>query len=483
MRRLLLIIVPLLVGFPAFANNCPSYPNTLTNGTTADANQVMGNFNTIMNCASFFVGGTTTGSAGAQTLPSVSPGVFTLTNGNRVTFIAGFSATGATSLNIASTGAIAVLKRTTSGLVALAANDMVANQVYTVQFDGSQYELLDPVQLAPSPPPSQAILMPQGRLTLQSHSPVMSTSQTGMTTIYYDCYAGNQVPYFNGSADALDTIGNCEVNLPLSTTWVGQGSVFDIWWVHGGVTICIAVGNGGGWAQDAGGSNTSRGTGFSQLDNVTRPYITNKNTIGNCFNGETNYGPVNPNQATYLGTVASDPTSNGKVSYTFGSVAAGGGAAWLGVWNAYNRVTTATTVQEPSGWPVNNGGWLPLNGSLNDRVTYVVGLAEDGITIVGRDAGTNPPSPGNGPNPPTVATGVGYGIAIDSFGSPTVGGYGTMKVGTGATSAGVISANYFGIPGIGLHYVQEVQGVTFNGNGPGGLNGGVENALTVSLRN
>jgi hypothetical protein len=29
---------------------CPAYPNTLTNGTLADANQVMANFNTIRNC-------------------------------------------------------------------------------------------------------------------------------------------------------------------------------------------------------------------------------------------------------------------------------------------------------------------------------------------------------------------------------------------------------------------------------------------------
>lgn len=36
---------------PAHALNCAVYSFTLTNGTTADANQVMSNFNTIMNCA------------------------------------------------------------------------------------------------------------------------------------------------------------------------------------------------------------------------------------------------------------------------------------------------------------------------------------------------------------------------------------------------------------------------------------------------
>ena len=39
-----------LIVRPALAQNCASYPFTLTNGTTADANQVMSNFNAIRNC-------------------------------------------------------------------------------------------------------------------------------------------------------------------------------------------------------------------------------------------------------------------------------------------------------------------------------------------------------------------------------------------------------------------------------------------------
>lgn len=39
-----------LVSTPTLAANCSSYPFTLTNGQTADANQVMANFNSILNC-------------------------------------------------------------------------------------------------------------------------------------------------------------------------------------------------------------------------------------------------------------------------------------------------------------------------------------------------------------------------------------------------------------------------------------------------
>lgn len=53
MKRLLALLA---LGFaflagPALATNCPAYPYTLTNGQTADANQVMANFNSIQTCA------------------------------------------------------------------------------------------------------------------------------------------------------------------------------------------------------------------------------------------------------------------------------------------------------------------------------------------------------------------------------------------------------------------------------------------------
>ena len=52
MKRLLpLLGLFLAFALPAAASNCPSFPYTLTNGQTADANQVMANFNSLLNCA------------------------------------------------------------------------------------------------------------------------------------------------------------------------------------------------------------------------------------------------------------------------------------------------------------------------------------------------------------------------------------------------------------------------------------------------
>lgn len=51
MKKLTLLALFIFFSSPAWAN-CPSLPYTLTNGTTADATQVMSNFNTVMNCVS-----------------------------------------------------------------------------------------------------------------------------------------------------------------------------------------------------------------------------------------------------------------------------------------------------------------------------------------------------------------------------------------------------------------------------------------------
>ena len=49
-RRMLAALVSLLLCIGAAAAQCGAYPNTLANGQPADANQVMANFNFILNC-------------------------------------------------------------------------------------------------------------------------------------------------------------------------------------------------------------------------------------------------------------------------------------------------------------------------------------------------------------------------------------------------------------------------------------------------
>lgn len=50
MKKILPFFLLLLSATPALAANCSPYPYTLQNGQTADANQVMSNFNNILTC-------------------------------------------------------------------------------------------------------------------------------------------------------------------------------------------------------------------------------------------------------------------------------------------------------------------------------------------------------------------------------------------------------------------------------------------------
>lgn len=229
------------------------------------------------------------------------------------------------------------------------------------------------------------ILAAQGRLTLTANTPVMTASATAQSTLRYDCYVGAYVPYYTGSADAVDTIASCEVtDAMVSAASAGQvvsGNVYDVWWEgNSHHNICLAMssasGGGGGWSSDTGGSNTVRGTGYSQLDRTTRGYPTNKNAVSNCFNGSTNYGSVAANRLTLLGTVYA--SANGQISFTFGGSASGGAAALFGVWNMYNRVNVGTNVTDNgTQYSYTSSTYRQARASTGNQAQFVFGLNED----------------------------------------------------------------------------------------------------------
>jgi len=63
MIKSLIVVIIACMASAAFAQTCATYPNTLTNGTTADASQVMANFN----CAALKGNGLFTGNVGIGT--------------------------------------------------------------------------------------------------------------------------------------------------------------------------------------------------------------------------------------------------------------------------------------------------------------------------------------------------------------------------------------------------------------------------------
>lgn len=340
---------------------------------------------------------------------------------------------------------------------------------------------------------SASVPHPQGRITLAANVPVMKpTSCSGaacanQTTLRYDCGGGAGggagVPYFNGSIDLVDPIASCEVTDAMvaaaSAGQVVSGNVYDVWWVHGGANrICVAmsssIGGGGGWASDTGGSNVVRGTGFSQLDAVTRPYITNKNAITDCFNGSSNYGSVSANQGTYLGSIYAN--GNGQVSYVFPAIGSPPTAGLFGVYNAYNRVTTSGTLGESVGsYTYNSATIRECNADTTYIVQFVQGLQEDAVTAT------------NLQNSTTASTGVNLisGIGLDAtnvFFANGLVGRGTSNPSESVGVSSSFSSQLLGFHTLSCNEAASATGggaVTMIGNGAAGTQTG----MNVTLRN
>lgn len=328
------------------------------------------------------------------------------------------------------------------------------------------------------------VVPPGGRLTLQSNTPVMTTSQSNKGTLYYDCYSGQgQVPYYNGTTDVLDTISSCEVsNVMVSAASAGQivnANVYDVWWVHGGSNrICVAMsasgGGGGGWGSDTGGANITRGTGYSQLDRTTRQYITNANSIANCFNAANNYGPVSANQGTYLGTFYA--TANGQTSYTLGGAASGGTAGLIGIWNMYNRIGVPATVTDSGTvYTYTTATIRQQRASAGMQVSFVRGLDEGTAELK-----SNVDSTGV-----AVAASVIFGIGLDSTSAFVASSSAAFMQTQVATTANIyLTTFYTGYPGLGFHTLTALE----KGDGTNanlinnGHTSGVDNNLQFSMR-
>jgi hypothetical protein len=108
------------------------------NGTNFDLNSVTGAANTVI-----FTGGTSTGSANTQAVATTS-GNFANALGNVVTWKAGFTNTGATTLTVDSASALTIKKPGSSGLVDLAAGDIESGEEYMGVCQGTYLQLVSP---------------------------------------------------------------------------------------------------------------------------------------------------------------------------------------------------------------------------------------------------------------------------------------------------------------------------------------------------
>lgn len=217
---------------------------------------------------------------------------------------------------------------------------------------------------------------PQGRLTLTSGTPVMATSVAAATTVYYTGYSGKNVSIYNGTAVAAyqicaaNTAGACELSVALGANWA-TNSNYD--WYAGLDSGTLRLCSGPAWTSDTGRGTGAGTTELQQIDGLN----TNKVSMTCRYNNTTTF-TCSVNQCTYLGTMRTG--SAGQTNFVYGASAAGGTAGLFGLWNAYNRIQIKTTITDSTGsWTYSSATIRSMDNSTGNRVSFVMGLAEDGI--------------------------------------------------------------------------------------------------------
>jgi hypothetical protein len=164
---------------PTWSGVSCALPFNLTNGTTADASQVMANYNALASCmlnnlaesganssitslsglttplslaqggTPVFTGGTSAGTNAITTTASAAS--FSLTAGFKIVFVAGGSNTAATTLNVSATGVKNLFRQTPAGAVAMAGGEIVAGMLVEAVYDGTQYQMVSNLALQKIP--------------------------------------------------------------------------------------------------------------------------------------------------------------------------------------------------------------------------------------------------------------------------------------------------------------------------------------------
>jgi hypothetical protein len=179
---------------------------------------------------------------------------------------------------------------------------------------------------------------PGGRLTLQSATPIMTSSQTTPQTVFYAPYVNQFVPIWNGST--LQQYNFCsslsdQVGLSLvmggSASWPITNN-FDVFvTLNVGVPVLASV----QWT-----NQTTRATALSIFGGM----LTNATTATMRLSASSTLS-VPTNQGTFLGSF-STVNANGQSAFLYGSAASGGGNAYLGICNYYNKALFTTGVED-----------------------------------------------------------------------------------------------------------------------------------------
>lgn len=311
-------------------------------------------------------------------------------------------------------------------------------------------------------------LTPSGRLTFLTATPVQTVGAAAVGTVFYTPYlAGNLVPLWDGTQFVMTTFA--ELSNVLANSAVGNAGpaaavasqVYDLYvWSNSGTPTLTRSPT---WAS-GGGSNTARGTGAgSAAQSLVKGIWVNTVAITN--------GP-GAAAGTYIGTIATDG-GGATVTFNLGSSAGGGGAATINLWNQYNRVQAPCYVSDSAASTAYTSATIrALNGSNTNRITFVNGQNEDGVTCTFSEIIQSGATAG-------ASAAIMIGLDSTSAQASTSSQAVIFSPTAAVLEIGAV-ATYSGLPGLGVHFLQALQ--QGDGTHAGTYFGGALEALTASIR-
>lgn len=276
---------------------------------------------------------------------------------------------------------------------------------------------------------------PQGRLTLTSGTPVITTGVTAASTVYYTPYTGQLCPVWDGAQFNLKIFA--ELSLTLNVNHV-LNSIYDCYIINDatdGVKLVTAP----AWSNIAAGTGSRSGTcDQTRLAGI----LVNANQL-TMRNGGTTY-TVAANRGAYVGSLYIDGTAGQVTCHT----AYGQSRKW-GVWNAYNRVPVALKAGDATAsWTYATATLRAANNSSANSITLFSGLAEETYDIRAAQVSNSISNGGAGIG---LQTGIGYNStsAASSFAGRVMVSATSASFGLTSTSA----AEYLALPALGINVV------------------------------
>ena len=332
-----------------------------------------------------------------------------------------------------------------------------AGSVASIAGNTGSFTLTQPITNATNAILLNATIFPQGRLTLTSATPVLTTTVSAATSVYYTPYVGNLVPIYDGTNIIPTSIS--ELTITLGSNWV-TNSNWDVFIASDSGTLRACTGP--AWTSDTGRGS---GAGTTELAR-TNGLLMNAVTVTCRYNNTTTFS-VAANRGTYVGSFRTG--SAGQTNMIFGGSASGGTAGLFGVWNMYNRVdSSARVVDSGVAYTYTSSTVRQARASAGNQVSILYGLAEDSTQL--QNAGRV--------GLVAASSAALFGVGVDStstFASQGAGAAGASGNGVGGT------AGYIAVPLLGYHVFSANE--QSDGTNANNFNVASQNTFSVSARN